>query len=337
MLYTASQLQELINNHIASTPASDATHCPAPGLYEPMTYILSSGGKRLRPILALMAYNLFKDDPQTVLSVATGLETYHNYTLMHDDLMDNAPMRRGRATVHRKWDANTAILSGDAMLVRAYQLIASCPAPKLPRIIDLFSRTALEVGEGQQLDMEFERRADVRADEYIEMIRLKTSVLLACSLSVGAILADAPSRTQTLLYRFGECLGLAFQLQDDYLDVYGDPQIFGKAIGGDIVSNKKTFLLISALERTATCSDGSEHCSDGFEIRRSFSDSAATPAEKIRTVTDIYNRLGIPDLTLQMIDRYFNEALSLLDKTDVAESRKTELRRYALSLLHRQR
>ncbi len=328
MLYTATQLQELTNNYSPfrriCNPSDPAA---APGLYEPMTYILSAGGKRLRPVLMLMAYNLFKDDPQTILPVAAGIETYHNYTLMHDDLMDNAPMRRGRETVHCRWDANTAILSGDAMLIRAYQLIASCPDSKLRPVIDLFSQTALEIGEGQQLDMEFEQRTDVSVDEYIEMIRLKTSVLLACSLSIGAILADAPEETQTLLYRFGESLGLAFQLQDDYLDVYGDPKIFGKAIGGDICNNKKTFLLISALNAV--------QAENAPRVQGALSLPAG--AEKIRAVTDIYNSLGIPQLTLQKIDHYFNEALLLLDKIDIDESRKAELRRYADSLLHRQR
>ncbi|MDD7606288.1 MAG: polyprenyl synthetase family protein, partial [Prevotellaceae bacterium] len=218
-------------------------------LYEPVRYVLSLGGKRIRPTLMLLAYNLYKDDPESILMPACGLETYHNYTLLHDDLMDNADLRRGQPTVHRKWNANTAILSGDSMLVLAYQRMAQCRRDKLADVLQLFTETALEIGEGQQYDMDFEQRNDVSEAEYIEMIRLKTSVLLACALKIGAILADAPAADCDNLYRFGEQIGLAFQLQDDFLDVYGDPKVFGKAIGGDILCNKKTFMLINAYNR----------------------------------------------------------------------------------------
>ena len=215
-------------------------------LYEPVKYVLSIGGKRIRPVLMLLAYNLFKDDPKSILMQACALETYHNYTLLHDDLMDNADLRRGCPTVHRKWDANTAILSGDSMLVLAFERMAQCPPEKLADVMRLFTVTALEIGEGQQYDMEFEQRDDVTEAEYIEMIRLKTSVLLACALKMGAMLAGASESDADNLYKFGEQIGLAFQLQDDYLDVYGDTKVFGKAIGGDIVSNKKTYMLINA-------------------------------------------------------------------------------------------
>ena len=216
-------------------------------LYEPIRYVLSLGGKRIRPVLMLLGYNLFREQPEDIMMQALGLETYHNYTLLHDDLMDNADLRRGHETVHRRWDANTAILSGDSMLVLAYQRMAQCDARHLPAVMQLFTETALEIGEGQQYDMDFETRNDVTEDEYIEMIRLKTSVLLACALEMGAILADASDEDAQLLYKFGEKVGLAFQLQDDLLDVYGDPKVFGKAIGGDITSNKKTYMLINAV------------------------------------------------------------------------------------------
>ena len=241
----SADILTLVNNYLDNIPY---TRKPE-SLYEPIRYVLSLGGKRIRPVLMLMSYNLYKDDADTILPTACGLETYHNYTLLHDDLMDNADMRRGHATVHKKWDANTAILSGDSMLVLSYQRIAQCAPQYLPQILDLFTTTALEIGEGQQYDMEFETRDDVCEAEYIEMIRLKTSVLLACAMKMGAIQAGASPADQDALYRYGESLGLAFQLQDDYLDVYGDPSVFGKNIGGDITSNKKTFMLINALLR----------------------------------------------------------------------------------------
>ena len=232
----------MVNDFIASLPYERQPQ----SIYAPIRYVLSIGGKRLRPVLMLLAYNLYKEHPEDILMTACGLETYHNYTLLHDDLMDNADVRRGQPTVHRKWDANTAILSGDSMLVLSYQRIMQCAPEKMKEILTLFTETALQIGEGQQYDMEFEHRTDVTEAEYIEMIRLKTSVLLACATKMGAILADAPAEDADTLYRFGETLGLAFQLQDDLLDVYGDPAVFGKAIGGDIVCNKKTYMLINA-------------------------------------------------------------------------------------------
>ena len=235
----------LIQDYLSNLPYDRKPY----SLYEPIKYVLDLGGKRIRPMLMLMSYNLYKDNPESILPQAIGLETYHNYTLLHDDLMDNADVRRGQPTVHKKWNANTAILSGDSMLVLAYQRMQNCPADKLPAVLDCFTTTALEIGEGQQYDMEFETRDDVREEEYIEMIRLKTSVLLACAMKIGAIMADAPKEDIDLLYRFGERMGLAFQLQDDFLDVYGDPKVFGKAIGGDITSNKKTYMLITAFNK----------------------------------------------------------------------------------------
>lgn len=297
-------------------------------LYEPIEYVLSIGGKRVRPVLTLLAYNLYREDIERVMPQAIALETYHNYTLLHDDLMDNADVRRGKPTVHRKWDANTAILSGDSMLVLAYQRMAQCDEAHLKSVLDLFTETALQIGEGQQYDMEFERRDDVSEEEYIEMIRLKTSVLLACGLKMGALMADAPCGDADNLYRFGECVGLAFQLQDDYLDVYGDPAVFGKEIGGDITSNKKTYMLINALNRA--------NDSQREELTRWISATDFDKQEKIAAVTRLYNEIGIDQLAQEKIAAYFQESHRYLDALAVPEERKEELARYAQQMMKRQ-
>lgn len=297
-------------------------------LYEPIEYVLSIGGKRVRPVLTLLAYNLYREDIERVMPQAIALETYHNYTLLHDDLMDNADVRRGKPTVHRKWDANTAILSGDSMLVLAYQRMAQCDEAHLKSVLDLFTETALQIGEGQQYDMEFERRDDVSEEEYIEMIRLKTSVLLACGLKMGALMADAPCGDADNLYRFGECVGLAFQLQDDYLDVYGDPAVFGKEIGGDITSNKKTYMLINALNRA--------NDSQREELTRWISATGFDKQEKIAAVTRLYNEIGIDQLAQEKIAAYFQESHRYLDALAVPEERKEELARYAQQMMKRQ-
>ncbi|MCI5875161.1 MAG: polyprenyl synthetase family protein [Prevotella sp.] len=296
-------------------------------LYEPVRYVLSLGGKRIRPTLMLLAYNLYKDDPESILMPACGLETYHNYTLLHDDLMDNADLRRGQPTVHRKWNANTAILSGDSMLVLAYQRMAQCRRDKLADVLQLFTETALEIGEGQQYDMDFEQRNDVSEAEYIEMIRLKTSVLLACALKIGAILADAPAADCDNLYRFGEQIGLAFQLQDDFLDVYGDPKVFGKAIGGDILCNKKTFMLINAYNRA--------NAEQRAELERWLA-TDDQPQEKVAAVTRLYNEIGIDLLATEKIAYYFAESRKHLSAVGVSEDRKAELARYAEKMMKRQ-
>lgn len=296
-------------------------------IYAPIKYVLSIGGKRIRPVLMLLAYNLYKDNPESILMQACALETYHNYTLLHDDLMDNADVRRGKPTVHRKWDANTAILSGDSMLVLAYQRMAQCDPAKLKPVLDLFTETALEIGEGQQYDMDFERRTDVTEGEYIEMIRLKTSVLLACATKMGAILADAPEADADALYKFGEQIGLAFQLQDDLLDVYGDPAVFGKAIGGDIVSNKKTYMLINACQRA----DGEQRA----ELMRWITATDFDRSAKVAAVTRIYDQLGIRSLCEERINGYFSRANECLSAVGVAEGRKEQLRAYAREMMHR--
>lgn len=297
-------------------------------LYEPIKYVLSMGGKRIRPTLMLLAYNLYKENPEDILMNACALETYHNYTLLHDDLMDNADMRRGHLTVHKKWNDNTAILSGDSMLVLAFQRMMQCDTKHLKDILDLFTVTALEIGEGQQYDMEFETRNDVKEEEYIEMIRLKTSVLLACALKIGAILADASAEDADNLYKFGEQIGLAFQLQDDYLDVYGDSKVFGKEIGGDITSNKKTYMLINAFNKA---NDAQRE-----ELTRWVSARDFDRNEKVNAVTHLYNEIGIDQLAQDKIAYYFAQSKKFLDAVNVPEEKKEELRKYAQKMMKRQ-
>lgn len=323
-MFTPEELRNCFNEYLANL----SYHRQPESLYEPIRYVLSMGGKRIRPVLMLLAYNLFKDDPETILSSACALETYHNYTLLHDDLMDNAPMRRGHETVHMKWNADTAILSGDSMLVLAYQRMAACRQDKLKAVIDCFTETALEIGEGQQYDMDFEARTDVREEEYIEMIRLKTSVLLACALKIGAILADAPEADAENLYRFGEQIGLAFQLQDDYLDVYGDPAVFGKAIGGDILCNKKTYMLINAFNRA----NAAQH----EELLRWVSAKDFDAREKIAAVTHLYNEMGIDRLARDKMQACFERSKTYLAAVNLPAERKELLARYAEEMMQRE-
>jgi geranylgeranyl diphosphate synthase type II len=300
-MYTSNEILQKVNQFIDQ---QSYDRQPA-SLYEPIEYVLSLGGKRIRPVLMLLTYNLYKDDPESILMPAIGLETYHNYTLLHDDLMDNADMRRGHDTVHKRWDANKAILSGDSMLVLAYQRMQHCDSQHLQAVLDVFTETALEIGEGQEYDMSFETRNDVTEGEYIEMIRLKTSVLLAGSLKIGAILADAPAHDANLLYDFGICLGLAFQLKDDLLDVYGDPAVFGKKNGGDILCNKKTFLLLTAME-TADAESKAELLQWMMATDRN--------EEKIAAVTAIYTRLNVREAAESVMEEHTAIALEQLDK-----------------------
>ncbi len=324
MMFTADELLKKINEFLDHLPYEREPK----SLYEPVRYALSMGGKRIRPTLMLMAYNLFKDDPERILMQAVGLETYHNYTLLHDDLMDNADLRRGHETVHKHWDANTAILSGDSMLVLSYQRMAAGLTDKLKPVLDTFTETALEIGEGQQYDMEFETRDDVAEDEYIEMIRLKTSVLLACALKIGALMADAPKADADNLYKFGEQIGLAFQLQDDYLDVYGDSKVFGKEIGGDITSNKKTFMLINAFNHADT--------GQRKELQRWVAATTFDRKEKVAAVTRLYNEIGVDQMARDRIAYYFEQSRKYLDATRVAPERKEQLRLYAQKMMKRQ-
>lgn len=322
-MYNSEEILHQVNAALDALPYNRQPK----SLYEPVQYVLSLGGKRIRPVLMLLGYNLYKDNPEQILMQALGLETYHNYTLLHDDLMDNADLRRGHQTVHKKWDANTAILSGDSMLVLAYQRMQQCDAKHLPAVLELFTETALEIGEGQQYDMDFETRNDVTEQEYIEMIRLKTSVLLACALKIGAILADASADDAQNLYKFGEQLGLAFQLQDDLLDVYGNPEVFGKAIGGDITSNKKTYMLINAVNRA--------NVAQRAELMKWIEAKEFDRQEKVAAVTRLYDEIGIRQLCEEKINYYFARALSYLDKVSVSDERKQYLRAYTNEMMHR--
>jgi geranylgeranyl diphosphate synthase type II len=297
-------------------------------LYEPIQYVLAIGGKRVRPVLMMLAYNLYKDDPLRIMTQAIGLETYHNFTLLHDDLMDQADMRRGHETVHKRWNPNQAILSGDTMLLQAFERIEACEVDKVKYVFATFLQTTYEIGEGQQLDVEFETRNDVREEEYIEMIRLKTSVLLACAVKIGAILAGASKEDQENLYKFGEQIGLAFQLQDDLLDVYGDPKVFGKNIGGDITSNKKTYMLINAVNRA---NDAQRQELMGWIEAKDFDRE-----EKVKAVTRLYDEIGIRQLCEQKMETYYEQAQQYLSKVSVAEERKAELQAYAASMMKRQ-
>ena len=321
--YTASQLLDKMNAYLEQMPYMK----PPKGLYEPIAYELSLGGKRIRPVLMLMAYNIYKEDVERILPQAAGLETYHNHTLLHDDVMDKADMRRNKPTVHNVWNDNTAILSGDAMLILAYRLMAEGLTERLAEVMHIFTETTMEICEGQQWDMEFESRMDVKVDEYIEMIRLKTSVLLAAALKIGACLAGAPAEEAQKLYDFGVKMGLAFQLQDDWLDVYGDPKVFGKNIGGDILCNKKTYMLITALEQA---DEGQRK-----ELERWLTATDFIPAEKISAVTALYNNIGVGKRCEEMVEAYYSDGLAVLDSIALPEERKQALKDFACSLMNR--
>ncbi len=313
-MYTFSELSEKFNAHLAHLTFARHPH----GLYAPIEYVLSLGGKRVRPVLMLMAYNLYRDDFERIFPFATAVEVYHNYTLLHDDLMDCAEMRRGKPTVHKKWNENTAILSGDAMLVLAYRFMSESSSAHLKELMDIFNNTALEICEGQQLDMEFENRNDVGVEEYLEMIRLKTAVLLAASLYIGARLADASVQEASHLYELGLNVGMAFQLKDDLLDVYGDPAVFGKNIGGDILCNKKTFLLLHALKE----SDASQR----EEFQKWLAEKRTSMnADKIQAVTKLYNRIGVRVECERRIKDYGNKALLCLENVRIPQERKKNL------------
>lgn len=296
------------------------------GLYEPIEYVLSMGGKRLRPMLLLTAYRLFRPDYERAMSAAVGIETYHNHTLLHDDLMDRAEMRRGQATVHCRWNDNTAVLSGDTMLLLAYRLIASTAVGRMEEVMALFTQSAIQICEGQQMDVNFETRADVSEAEYIEMIRLKTSVLLGCAAKMGALLADAPAADCDTLYAFAEKVGLAFQLQDDYLDTFGDPEVFGKKIGGDILCGKKTFLVHAALTRMSA--------TEATDFLALLNRTDLPSEEKIARVTEVYRRHDVPAVCEARIAAFFEEAHRLLAHLSVDAA---PLWAYAETLLRRKK
>ena len=320
---TSKEILGMVSDYLSSLPYDRQPS----GLYEPIRYVLSMGGKRIRPSLMLMAYNLYKENLEAVLPQACALETYHNFTLLHDDLMDNADMRRGHQTVHRKWNANTAILSGDTMLILSFHRMMQCPEHTLKAVMETFTETTLEIDEGQQMDIDFETRDDVQEEEYIEMIRLKTSVLLACALKIGAIMAGAPKEDVDRLYHFGERMGLAFQLQDDFLDVYGDPAVFGKAIGGDILCNKKTYMLINALN----AADESQR----KELLEWIDADHPDVQQKIAAVTALYNIIGVDKMAQAKIEQYFAEARACLEEVNVESDRKQVLRDYTDAMMHR--
>ncbi len=324
-MYSIAELTEKVTTALEQLPYDRQPQ----GLYAPIKYVLSLGGKRIRPVLMLMAYNMYREDVDRIMPVALGLEVYHNFTLLHDDLMDRADVRRGKPCVHKVWNDNTAILSGDNMLVMAYQMMSRCPSSALPSVISIFTETALQIDEGQQYDMEFEQRTDVTEREYLEMIRLKTSVLLACALQIGALLGGASEADAQALYAYGEKVGLAFQLQDDYLDVYGDFETFGKAIGGDILCNKKTFMLINALAHAP------EHLRS--ELQGWLAATEYDPAEKIEAVRHIYTQVGVDQMAKEQISFYIAQAEDALHALPIAEERKEILRQWTEQLLGRKR
>jgi len=297
-------------------------------LYDPIRYSLSGSGKRLRPVLLMLSCGLFSDRTEAALPAAAAVEVFHNFTLLHDDIMDNAAVRRGKPSVHARWGTNVAILSGDAMLISAYRLLSRTPARLLPRILETFNAMALGVCEGQQYDMDFEQRQKVTVVEYMNMIELKTSVLLAGSAMIGALIGGAGEKECQLLYRFAIELGMAFQLQDDLLDSYGDAEL-GKAIGGDILEGKKSYLMITAMSRA----DQQQR----EILRHTHKDPELSPDEKIARVKAVYDALDIPRLTEQQISLRFERALSLLDEIEVDDLRKEPLREFARNLMGRKK
>jgi len=322
-------IQELIQLIQDRVSALEIESQPA-GMYEPISYMMNIGGKRIRPLLCLLAYRMYagEDRLEEVMAPALGIEMFHNFTLMHDDVMDRSFMRRGKPCVHVKWDENTAILSGDALQILAYQYVQQAPEQYLKACLDLFSRTAMELCEGQALDMLFETQERVDKDDYLEMIRKKTAVLLACSLKMGAIIAGAPRQDQDLLYEYGINIGIAFQIKDDLLDVWGNPAVFGKAIGGDIMCNKKTFLLIHAMEQA------DEH--DRHFLQEYLRTNDIDRGEKVETVTRMYNRLGVREVCEAQMGSHQEKALLALRKLSVPEQSWDDLRVLAEKMMNRQ-
>ena len=296
-------------------------------LYEPITYLLDLGGKRIRPVLMLMTTEVFGGDFNKALDAALAIEIFHNFSLVHDDIMDDAPLRRGKSTVHEKWDINTGILSGDAMLIKAYQLLESYEGKLFKDLLHVFSKTAIQVCEGQQYDVDFENREDVTLDEYLKMIEYKTSVLLAAAMKMGAMIAGAPLEAQEAIYQFGKNLGIAFQLQDDYLDAFGDPKTFGKQIGGDIIENKKTFLYLKAL--TLATSDQKE------KLRHYYSNQPMNPSDKVTTVKSIFVDSGATELLKEAIKEYSLSSFKILENVKLDDAKKEMLLNFGENLMMR--
>lgn len=322
-MYNWEETRDLVNGFIENLEFERKPR----ELYEPIRYTLSQSGKRVRPVLFIMAYNMYKECVDKALYPAVAMETYHNYTLIHDDVMDRAAIRRGKPTVCAKWGDTAAILSGDTMLVLAYEFLSHVPADKLPSMLALFTETAKEIGDGQQYDLDFEKRDDVREEEYLEMIRLKTSVLLAASLKLGGMLAGAPEDDLRNLYAYGETMGMAFQLQDDLLDVYADQSLFGKKIGGDICCNKKTFLLITAMNLAS-----SQQLS---AMKEWMSKEEFDEEEKITFFTGLYNELGVREICERRIQELFAKCDDYIAAISVPEEKKENLKAFANSILNR--
>jgi len=325
-MYSIKDLQSLISTEI-DREIHQLYQTEPKNLYEPVGYALSMGGKRLRPVMVLLGCNIFCEKVEKAFPAALAIELFHNFTLLHDDIMDGAEMRRNNLSVYKKYNENIAILSGDAMSILAYNYLLKCDSTDMTPLIRLFSQTALEVCEGQQFDMDFEVRMDVSIPEYINMIRLKTAVLLASSLKLGAMVANAPEKITNQLYEFGLNLGIAFQLQDDLLDVFADQSKFGKRIGGDIVSNKKTFLLLKALE--ISDNNGKMFIYDWIN-KKEFDAN-----EKIQAITDMYNKLDVRKITERYIDEFYQKALNILSEINLVSKKKTELLQLAKLIMSR--
>ncbi len=296
-------------------------------LYEPITYILHLGGKRLRPVLVLMAAEIFESSYEKALDAALAIEVFHNFSLVHDDIMDDAPIRRGKQTVHERWDINTGILSGDAMLINAYQLFENYDGKVFKELAQLFTKTAIEVCEGQQYDIDFSGRDDVKIEDYLKMIEYKTAVLVGASLRMGAIIAETTEANKEAIYEYGRLLGIAFQLQDDYLDAFGDPETFGKQVGGDIIENKKTFLYLNALQNSEP--------GEARQLEDLYSILPMDSTGKVEAVKQIFENSGAAQLTREEIKKYTNKAFASLDKMELAENKKSLLKNFGEALMDR--
>jgi geranylgeranyl diphosphate synthase, type II len=321
-----SSLLQILNNAIQEEQNSLNSSFPKE-MYEPMAYIIGLGGKRVRPLLTLVGCDLFKSNIEEAIPSAIAVELFHNFSLIHDDILDNAPLRRGSVTVHEKWNHNIGILSGDGMLVNAFAVLGKSNPKHIPQLIKLFSKTGIEVCEGQQYDMNFESQSHVSVNEYINMITNKTAVLLGCSLQMGAICADANEIEQNHLYEFGKHVGIAFQILDDVLDVYADDTKFGKQVGGDIISNKKTFLLLDAFELANE--------TQKMELTTLLYSKQISNSEKVKQVTAIYNALGVKDLAIKEANRHTEIALQHLNDVNADAQKKNDLKEFALHLLNR--
>ena len=324
-MYSLEQAQDLISETVRNLKFNDE---PVE-LYKPIHYVLSTGGKRIRPVMTIMSANLFTEDIEKAIKPAMGLEIFHNFTLLHDDIMDEADVRRNAPTVHKKWDQNVAILSGDVMAILAYEYITSCKQEKLPQVIQVFNTTARQVCEGQQYDMNFESKNHVGVEDYLKMIEMKTSVLLAGCMEIGAIIGGADDKDAKLLSAFGRDIGMAFQIQDDLLDTYGNQEVFGKEIGGDIVANKKTYLLIKAIENAGN--------KQREILLNLFSEKTANAKDKIKATKEIFNEMNIEELTRKLALKYFEDAGKNLDKVNVPDEKKKGLRHLASILLSREK